>query len=126
MRLLLNAAQCTHCKDYLVSKHRHDFTRCSCDALNIDGGTDYVRVTGFGYKNLSIYEEETNHFLRRECIFWGVNYTKEMIRLPETEWRVIKDLETSHIKAILKTQSINEFLVEVFYEELEWRKLYDK
>jgi hypothetical protein len=49
-----------------------------------------------------------------------------MVRLPETEWRVIKDLETSHIKAILKTQSINEFLVEVFYEELEWRKLYDK
>jgi hypothetical protein len=123
MRLLLNAAQCTHCKDYIVSKHRHDFVKCSCDALAIDGGTSYVRVLGFGYKNMCIYEEEPNHFFRRECIFWGVNYTKNMVRLPETEWKVIKDLETSHIKTILKTQSINEFLVEIFYEELKWRKI---
>jgi hypothetical protein len=37
----------------------------------------------------------------RDITFWGVNYTKDMVKLPETEFRLIKDLETAHIEAIL-------------------------
>ena len=37
----------------------------------------------------------------RDIYFWGVNYTKDMERLPETKWTLIKDLETDHIEAIL-------------------------
>lgn len=37
----------------------------------------------------------------RDIYFWGVNYTKDMKRLPETKWTLIKDLETDHIEDIL-------------------------
>ena len=38
----------------------------------------------------------------RDIKFWGVNYTKDMTPLEETDWRLIKDLETDHIEAILE------------------------
>lgn len=37
----------------------------------------------------------------RNIYFWGVNFTKDMVRLPKTEWRLIRDLDTDHIEAIL-------------------------
>lgn len=38
----------------------------------------------------------------RDVLFWGSNYDKKGNLLPETKWRLIKDLDTSHIKNILK------------------------
>lgn len=37
---------CRKCLDVIQSKHRHDFARCSCGAISIDGGADYTRVIG--------------------------------------------------------------------------------
>ena len=34
-------------------------------------------------------------------LIWGVNFDKDMNRLPETDYRFICDLETDHIQAIL-------------------------
>lgn len=45
-RLTRNAAQCNACGDVIESKHRHDFVSCSCRAIFIDGGLDYVRGGG--------------------------------------------------------------------------------
>lgn len=59
--LIRNRAQCRDCGDIIESKHRHDFVRCHCGAIFIDGGLDYMR---FGYtfpqqfKSLSEYEPE--------------------------------------------------------------------
>ena len=44
----------------------------------------------------------------RDIYFWGVNYTKDMERLPQTEWRLIKDLDTDHIEAILDGEYVRE------------------
>lgn len=38
--------QCNKCKDIIESKHRHHWVPCSCGAIYIDGGSDYVRVGG--------------------------------------------------------------------------------
>lgn len=60
-KLLRNRAQCRDCGDIIESKHRHDFVRCHCNAIFIDGGLDYMR---YGYtfsnqfKSLSEYEPE--------------------------------------------------------------------
>jgi hypothetical protein len=35
-----------------------------------------------------------------EYLFWGSNYDKDMNQLPETIYRLIKDLDSSHINAI--------------------------
>lgn len=37
-----------------------------------------------------------------DIFFWGVNYDEEGERLPETDYRLLRDLSTDHIEAILK------------------------
>ena len=44
--ILHNKAQCSNCKDVIESVHRHDFKCCSCGAMCVDGGKDYVRRVG--------------------------------------------------------------------------------
>lgn len=41
-------AKCLDCGDIIESKHRHDFVRCHCDAIFLDGGLEYIR---YGYKD---------------------------------------------------------------------------
>ena len=59
-KIIRNAAQCNLCGDIIESKSVHDFKQCSCGAIFVDGGREYLRR---GYKNeecitdLSVYEE---------------------------------------------------------------------
>ena len=75
------------------------------------------------------YETDTEILIKQGCqprdiILWGKNFDKEGNRLPKTEWILIKDLPTDHIKNIL----ISEFhyldppLTQCFENELELRK----
>jgi len=52
-KILHNRAQCKLCKDIVESKFRWDFVTCSCGALSVDGGHDYLRRCG----NLDAIEE---------------------------------------------------------------------
>ena len=55
-----NKAQCRLCNDVIESKHRHDFVRCSCGAIAVDGGKDYIRRCAKDLDNiieLSEYED---------------------------------------------------------------------
>jgi hypothetical protein len=47
--IVRNAAQCALCKDTVESQHRHDFVRCSCGEIFVDGGHTYLRM---GAKNM--------------------------------------------------------------------------
>ena len=53
-KLLRNRAKCLVCGDVLESTDRHDFKTCSCGALSVDGGLDYIRR---GFKSKDAYEE---------------------------------------------------------------------
>ncbi len=44
--IVQNAATCLSCGDFIVSKHRHDFVTCTCGAIAVDGGQDYLRRVG--------------------------------------------------------------------------------
>lgn len=41
-----NAGRCRLCGDVIESKHRHDFVRCKCGAVAVDGGRAYLRRIG--------------------------------------------------------------------------------
>lgn len=41
-----NAARCRKCDTVVESKTRHDFVPCTCGAIFVDGGLDYVRAGG--------------------------------------------------------------------------------
>ena len=47
MAILKNKVQCKKCEDIIESKHVHDFRRCKCGAIFVDGGRDYLRRGGF-------------------------------------------------------------------------------
>ena len=56
-----NAATCLICNDKIRSKNRHDFRRCSCGNLTVDGGSWYAK-RGFKGKdsyinNIEYYDE---------------------------------------------------------------------
>jgi predicted RNA-binding Zn-ribbon protein involved in translation (DUF1610 family) len=44
--IVQNAAVCLSCGDKIVSKHRHDFVTCTCGAVSVDGGQEYLRRVG--------------------------------------------------------------------------------
>ena len=55
-----NAAKCLKCGEVIESRYRHDFVTCSCGALSVDGGKDYIRrayLEEEGYEELLEYEE---------------------------------------------------------------------
>lgn len=122
-RLVHNSALCLLCDDIIVSKHRHDFVACHCGSIGVDGGNEYERRMGesFNMINLSIYSDKFEDF--REYLRWGRNYNKNMVKLPQTEWILIKDLETEHIKSILSGGYSfgNPFYTKLFHQELEYR-----
>lgn len=49
-----NKAKCLACGDIIESKYTHDYVRCSCGNLAVDGGFDYMKRS---CKDLSQYEE---------------------------------------------------------------------
>lgn len=126
-KILKNACYCKHCDTEIISHHRHDFKKCNCEdeqeSIWVDGGRDYERTM---WGDLADFEKKTvyddgNHETRRNNMHWGVNFDKEMNRLPETKWVLIKDLDSSHILNILDLAYIDDFYREVFKEELNYR-----
>lgn len=38
--------QCLKCWQVIESQHRHDFVRCGCGKVAVDGGSDYFKAVG--------------------------------------------------------------------------------
>ena len=87
---------------------------------------EYIpNIEGFWF-----YKEEVNWLIDedivepRDILFWGVNFTSEMVQLPATKWVLISELETDHIQAIVKGKfTKNDYYNNLFKEELERRDI---
>lgn len=71
---------------------------------------------------------ESGLLQERDIYFWGKNFTKEGKKLEETEYILIKDMETSHIESILRDNEegllgTSKQYLEMFNKELRERKL---
>ena len=53
-KIISNKAKCRLCGDIIESKHRHDWQTCSCGAIFVDGGHEYLKR---GAKNFEDLEE---------------------------------------------------------------------
>ena len=61
MAILRNAIKCNRCGDVIESSFRHDFKTCSCGAVSVDGGHDYLRRAfreGVSFTDLSEVTED--------------------------------------------------------------------
>ncbi len=56
-KITKNAAKCLKCDDIIESTFRHDFRYCSCRAIFVDGGLDYLRRGG-DFNNIEELSEE--------------------------------------------------------------------
>ena len=54
--IIRNAAQCAKCGDTIESTYQHDFVSCSCGAIFVDGGHDYLRAGGSPENFISLVE----------------------------------------------------------------------
>jgi hypothetical protein len=60
--ILKNAARCKKCGDIIESKYTHDFVRCGCGAIAVDGGRSYLKRSAMSMNDveeLSIVIEDT-------------------------------------------------------------------
>jgi len=120
-RLLLNRIK-TPDGTILTSYNRHDYKEykdtITKEVLMVDGGTDYTRRYVGVYEELSVYDDGS-HITRRSALHWG---TRGKDGKQPLVYKPIKDLDSDHIEAILKTQhQLSEFYKEVFREELKYR-----
>lgn len=61
MKITRNMIRCRKCGDIIESRYTHDYIFCSCGAIAVDGGHDYLkrsyRDSNDDYEELSIYCE---------------------------------------------------------------------
>jgi hypothetical protein len=50
--VITNKAQCRLCEDIIESKSRHDYVRCSCGGIAVDGGTAYRKRSAGNLSNI--------------------------------------------------------------------------
>lgn len=67
----------------------------------------------------------------RDIYFWGKNFDKDGKALTKTEFILIKNMEDSHIKSIIRDNEegllrTSKLYLEMFYQELKERENYNK
>ena len=120
-RILLNRIK-TPDGTILTSYNRHNYVEykdtITKEVLMVDGGTDYLRRNMGTYEELSVYDDGS-HLTRRSAVHWG---TRGKDGRQPLVYKPIKDLDSDHIEAILKTQhQISDFYREILKDELNYR-----
>ena len=57
--IISNKIKCKKCRDIIESKSANDYKKCSCGAVAVDGGKDYLKRIGQeeDYEELSIIKK---------------------------------------------------------------------
>ena len=46
-----NRAKCKKCESIIESFHRHDYVKCTCGSIAVDGGQDYFKCVADDWVN---------------------------------------------------------------------------
>lgn len=63
--IVTNKVQCDKCKDIIESKTVHNFNRCKCGNIAVDGGKEYLKRIGHGITDKT-YTELSVEFISSE------------------------------------------------------------
>ena len=58
VKILRNRAQCKTCSEIIESRFRHDYQTCTCGAIAVDGGHDYLKRGGLPDQLVELSESE--------------------------------------------------------------------
>ena len=90
----------------------------------VDGGLEYARrnVTKYRASELSVYMDDPFELIR-ESFHWG---TKGKDGKQPLKYKPLCKLADDHLAAIIETQThISEELLNIFKQEVEWRKQHE-
>jgi hypothetical protein len=54
----MSKAKCLKCNDVIESKHRHDFVKCECGEIFLDGGDENIRAGANDLNNILIHNDD--------------------------------------------------------------------
>jgi len=107
--IISNRIKCKLCGDVIESTFTHDYRRCSCGAVAVDGGREYLRRSGNveDFEEMSeIYRQPIEDILRSvagSMALSGMELSEEdeeRIRLfadePEYVEKIVKELVEKH------------------------------
>ena len=60
MEIISNKIQCKHCNDLIESRHVHEYKKCSCGKVAVDGGLEYLK------REFPEFPTE-NHYIELSC-----------------------------------------------------------
>jgi hypothetical protein len=64
-RVITNKAQCRLCEDIIESTHTHDYVRCGCGEIAVDGGKSYRKRSAKDLNNVielsEVIQEEVEY-----------------------------------------------------------------
>jgi len=67
--MTVHGIKCKKCGAQIYSRARHDFRWCPCEAVAIDGGVDYTKVTGnpedFEMVTLKLFDDWSDEVVLR-------------------------------------------------------------
>ena len=69
-QIILNSIRCNTCNTTIISYTHYDFNQCSCGAVCVDGGNDYLRRVGSRYTELSVTTDSSFEVIRKHLL-WG-------------------------------------------------------
>jgi Zn finger protein HypA/HybF involved in hydrogenase expression len=62
--IVRNAARCKKCGTTVESKSRHDYVKCPCGNVAVDGGHDYIRMVIEDHSQCELlhrYDQDLSH-----------------------------------------------------------------
>lgn len=92
--ILANSAKCLKCDDDIYSGHTHDFVKCSCGNVFVDGGMSYIRhgvEDKLAYENTSIEITEATYVACKEAVKWAKDNGRNELGLICAIFRAIRD-----------------------------------
>lgn len=71
--IISNSATCRKCKDFIFSRHVHDFVTCKCGAISVDGGQEYLKRVGdfSAIIESSFFLDDAVVFAARDAVKWA-------------------------------------------------------
>ena len=107
--LIRNAALCNTCNQEIESFYRHDFKKCRCGKIGVDGGLDYCRRLyddGATYEDKSIYSDAPFETIREWLprLGYGVKEREDYGILRATR---LKNMSDSHLEKDRKSTRLN-------------------
>jgi hypothetical protein len=95
-----NSAICLNCGEKIVSKHRHDFVKCKCGAIAVDGGQSYLRrlyedINAMKDSSLVMEEHIINDCV--DAVKWGRDTGRNDLGIALAVLRSLKDNNSLNI-----------------------------